>query len=262
MRPLPIVCLVVLAPLLAACAGRPQREEVVVFAAASLRDALEEVGAAFEAQTGTRVVFNFAGSNVLARQIVAAPSAADVFVSASTAWMDSVARAGRVAPGTEQDLLSNTLVVVARQGAALPHPCALSTLPFDHLAMGDPDAVPAGRYARDWLASVDCGGRALWEAVRERVAPAPDARAALALVLADPDVVGIVYRTDWMASAGRTHVRYEVTDGPPIRYVLARLQGGAHPAGAAAFVGYLAGAEARAVFERYGFVHLSPAPSP
>ena len=260
--------------LLAACltavlgCGREPREqaaqspEILVFAAASLRDALEELGASFQRETGTRVVFNFAGSNDLAHQILATRGP-DLFLSASKAWMDTVQRAGRVVEGTRRDLLANTLVVVghARDTSTLAEPCALATLPFRNLAIGDPEAVPAGTYARTWLRSVQCGGRPLWDAVQARVAPAPDVRAALGLVLADPRVIGIVYRTDQIAFADRTRVLHQVQGGPPIRFVAARLAEGRQPAHATRFYAYLAGPTGAEVFRRHGFAPL-PAGAP
>jgi molybdate transport system substrate-binding protein len=235
--------------------------EVLVFAAASLREAMEELGTAFQQETGTHVVFNFAGSNDLAHQI-AASRGADLFLSASNAWMDTVQGAGRTVEGSRHDLLSNTLVVVAsaRDRSRVAEPCALATLPFRNLAMGDPEAVPAGTYARKWMQSVQCGGRPLWDAVKDRVAPAPDVRSALGLVLADPRVIGLVYRTDQIAFADRTRVLYEVRDGPPIRYAVARLTEGGNPAGAQAFEALLTGARAAEVFRRHGFIPL-PAPT-
>lgn len=231
--------------------------EVLVFAAASLREALQELGTAFQGETGTRVVFNFAGSNDLAHQIQATRGP-DLFLSASSAWMDTVQNAGRVVPETRRDLLANSLVVVAHASdtSTLPDPCALAAHPFRNLAMGDPEAVPAGTYARTWLRSVRCGGRPLWDAVQARVAPAPDVRAALGLVLADPRVLGIVYRTDQRAFAGRTRVLLEVRGGPPIRYVLARLAGGTSPPNAMRFYDYLAGPRGAEVFRRHGFMPL------
>ncbi|MBW3655511.1 MAG: molybdate ABC transporter substrate-binding protein, partial [Gemmatimonadetes bacterium] len=209
------VTLLLVALLLAACGSDDEapvggERQVVVFAAASLREALQELAASFTKSTGTPVSFNFAGSNDLAHQIGAARGM-DLFVSASEAWMDTVQSAGRIEPGTRRDLLANTLVIVghARARWTVDQPCALATIPFEHLAMGDPDAVPAGTYARTWMRSVDCGGKPLWEAVKGRVAPAPDVRAALGLVLADPGVVGAVYRTDQMVFAGRTRVLFE-----------------------------------------------------
>lgn len=251
---------------LAACAkekpdaGAPG--EVMVFAAASLRESLEELGAAFQQQSGTRVTFNFAGSNDLAHQINAARGM-DLFLSASTAWMDTVQHAGRVAAGTRRDLLSNTLVIVAntRQTWTVAEPCALAALPFKHLALGDPQAVPAGIYAKKWMTGVQCAGKPLWDAVQPRVAPEPDVRAAIGLVASDPEVAGMVYRTDQLAFADRTRVLYEVRDGPPIRYVLAQLAEARNAAGAKAFADYLAGPDAARVFARRGFIPLHGPPA-
>jgi molybdate transport system substrate-binding protein len=234
---------------------------VVVFAAASLREALQELAASFTQSSGTPVSFNFAGSNDLAHQIAAARGM-DLFVSASEAWMDTVQSAGRIEAGTRRDLLANTLVIVGHSRAtwSVDQPCALATLPFEHIAMGDPDAVPAGTYARTWMQSVDCGGRTLWDGVKGRVAPAPDVRAALGLVLADPGVVGAVYRTDQMVFAGRTRVLFEVSGGPPIRYVLAQVADGASPEAGRAFAEFIAGADAARVFARHGFIPLAARP--
>lgn len=239
----------------------PRRNaEVMVFAAASLRDAMEELGANYQRETGVRVVFNFAGSNDLAHQILATRGPG-LFVSASNAWMDTVQNAGRVVQGSRRDLLANALVVVAnaRDTSTLADPCALAAMPFRNLALGDPEAVPAGTYARSWLQSVQCGGKPLWDAVQSRVAPAPDVRAALGLVLADPRVIGIVYRTDQMAFADRTRVLLEVRGGPPIRFVIARLTEGRAETQAMAFYAYLTGAQGAEVFRRHGFEPLAAA---
>ncbi|HEX6370578.1 MAG TPA: molybdate ABC transporter substrate-binding protein [Longimicrobium sp.] len=244
-------------------AARRESGEILVFAAASLREAMEELGAGFQQETGVRVVFNFAGSNDLAHQILATRGP-DLFLSASKAWMDTVQRAGRVVQGSRRDLLANTLVVVAsaRDTSTMDGPCALVRLPFRNLAMGDPEAVPAGTYARTWLQTVACGDATLWDVVQARVAPAPDVRAALGLVLADPRVIGIVYRTDQLAFADRTRVLYEVTrHAPPIRFVIARLAEGRAGESAARFYDYLAGPRGAEVFRRHGFDPL-PAAAP
>lgn len=236
--------------------------EVMVFAAASLREAMEELGAGFQRETNVRVVFNFAGSNDLAHQILATRGP-DLFLSASKAWMDTVQSAGRVVEGSRRDLLSNALVVVAnaRDTSTMDGPCALLRLPFRNLAIGDPEAVPAGTYARTWLQSVACGDVTVWEMVQSRVAPAPDVRAALGLVLADPRVIGIVYRTDQLAFADRTRVLHQVQGGPPIRFVIARLAEGRGGENATRFYDYLAGPAAAEVFRRHGFDPL-PAAAP
>lgn len=224
--------------------------EVVVFAAASLRDALAELAPVVEAGCGATPLYNFAGSNVLARQIEAAP-AADLFLSADERWADELETAGRLVPGTRRTLLSNRLVVVARpDGPALSGPADLAGPGYAHLSIGDPEGVPAGVYARRFLE-----GAGLWEAVAGRVVPAPDVRAALALVEARDDAVGIVYTTD-ARSSEKVRVLFEVPAGnaPEIRYTAAAVAGG--PAGEAtarSCLEALAGGEALAVFERHGF---------
>jgi molybdate transport system substrate-binding protein len=239
--------------------------EVMVFAAASLRDALQEVGTLYREETGTAPVYNFAGSNDLAQQILAAPKA-DVFLSANEDWMDKVEAAGRLAPGTRGAPLSNRLVVIARTDS--PHrlsgPDDLATLPYRHLALANPDAVPAGIYAKEWLASRPApGGGTLWDAVADRVAPALDVRAALALAESDPEVLGIVYRTD-AASSDRVAVLYEVpeAEGPRIRYAVAAVAGGPNPEAGLSFVAFLETPAAAAVFDRHGFVVGAGAEAP
>jgi molybdate transport system substrate-binding protein len=269
MRAMLRISLLTVLALLAACGDRSGADgaakadaadggEILVFAAASLREALEEAGTDFETRTGTHVVYNFAGSNDLAHQIGAARGM-DIFLSASEGWMDTVQNAGRLVPATRRDLLSNTLVVVAnaRDSSTVAQPCDLAALDFRTLALGDPEAVPAGTYARTWMRGIDCGGRSLWDAVQARVAPAPDVRAALGLVLADPRVIGIVYRTDQLAFAERTRVVHEVADGPPIRYVLAQVAEGENPDAARRFYDHLAGPAGAEIFRRHGFTPLA-----
>ena len=238
-------------------AAAERDDEVLVFAAASMRESLVELARGFERETGTRAIFNFAGSNDLAHQIEATRGM-DLYLSASEAWMDTVQNAGRLVPATRRDLLSNTLVVIGNTRAAynVAAPCSLAELPFRHLSLGDPDAVPAGTYARTWLRGQECDGRSLWDAVADRVAPAPDVRAALGLVLADPRVIGIVYRTDQLAFADRSLVLYQVRDGPAIRYTLAQVRDGANPDAARRFYAYLISEGAAIVFQRHGFSPL------
>jgi molybdate transport system substrate-binding protein len=265
--PLAAIALVVI---MAGCTSQkkeqPQTEgghEILVFAAASLRESMQELGEAFEQESGVHVVFNFAGSNELAQQIIAAPKA-DLFLSAAENWMDTLQAKDRIVTATRKNLLTNTLVVIAEKGSTWKSgdPCALASIPFKHIALGDPKAVPAGKYARQWLQSIRCGDDTLWNAVADRVAPAPDVRAALGLVLADPDVIGIVYRSDWLASSDKTRVLYEVKDGPPIRYVVAQVAGGPAPQDGRRFLDYLNGAKAHDVFQRRGFTPLSPQTTP
>ena len=233
-----------------------EKAELMVFAAASLTDALNEVGGIYERQSKVDLVFNFAGSNVLAQQIRAS-SRAGVFVSADEEWMNRVERAGHIEAGTRRSLLSNTLAVIAHPRASweMDNGIDLCRLDFRFLALGDPEAVPAGRYAKQWLQNLSCDGRTLWETVSERVSPAPDVRAVLGQVEAIAGVIGIVYRTDYLVARDRAKLLHAVSveDGPPIRYVVARLQQGTHAEVAKLFFEFLHSNVARAIFEKHGF---------
>ena len=207
--------------------------EVHVYAAASLTDALREIGAAYERQTGERVVFNFAGSSALARQIrQGAP--ADLFLSADEAKMDAVAAAERTS------VLSNTLVIVG-SGIRTPH-----DLVGRRVALAEPSSVPAGIYAREYLTRIG-----IWSAVAPNVVPTANVRAALAAVESGNVDAAIVYRTD-----ARRGFAYEIprSDGPRISYPFAVLRDAGNPAGARRFLAYLTSRPSLAVFERHGFL--------
>lgn len=231
--------------------------DVTVFAAASLRDVVYEVGAAFSgwAETSGRLYFNVAGSNVLAQQIVAS-SQADVFLSANEKWMDHVEESGRLVDGSRKPILSNRLVVVANASTDWSATSAndLVRIPFKHLSIGNPDAVPAGIYAKAFLEKMSYDEGTLWAALSDRVAPALDVRAALALVEADPSVIGMVYRTD--ATESRlVRILFELPRGvaPPIRYFAARVYRPGAPATAQQFYDFLFSDEARRIFAEHGF---------
>lgn len=256
-----LLLLVALLLVAAGCGGREGRDashDVVVFAAASLRDALVELAPAAERETGLRPVHNFAGSNVLARQVEAAP-AADVYLSAHERWVDHLEGRGRLVPGSRRTLLSNRLVVVAHPDSPLDpaSPAELAAAPFRHLALGDPAAVPAGLYARHFMdRAVLAGDGTLWSAVEERVVPTADVRAALALVEARRDTLGVVYATD-AAASDEVRVLFTVPAAlvPPIRYVGAAVAGGPAGEGAAReLLAFLAGPVAQRVFRRHGFL--------
>ncbi len=233
--------------------------ELVVYAGAGLTDVLTDLAPPFEKARNVDVVFNFAASNTLAQQIIAAPRA-DIFFSASEKWMDAVEKAGRLAPGSRRPLLSNTLAVVANRASdyALSTPEDLASLDFAYLAVGDPAAVPAGIYAKAWLESLPHAGGTLWDAVEARVSPAPDVRAALVQVEGRRDVIGIVYQTDYAAAGGRVRLLYALPaqEGPPITFLVAALSGARQAELARAFLDHLASPEAVAVFERHGFTVL------
>lgn len=220
-----------------------------VFAAASLADALGEIGTSWATGSGGRPpLFNFGSSSDLARQIRAG-APADVFFSADAAQMDGLERQGLVRRADRVDLLSNTLVVIvpADSAARLVSPADLAG--FRSLALADPQAVPAGVYARAWL-----DGLGLWGGLVGRVVPALHVRAALAAVESGNVEAGIVYKTD-AARSRRVRVALEVkrVEGPAIVYPVAAV--GGSRAGSA-FVAFLQQALARESFTRHGFLVL------
>jgi molybdate transport system substrate-binding protein len=231
-------------------------DEVVVFAAASMTNALAEIEGAFEAATGHDLVISLAGSSALARQIQqGAP--ADIFISASIDWMDRIEADGLVEPGTRFDLLGNTLVLVAAGTAADrveigPGLDLAGLLGEGRLAMALVDSVPAGVYGKAALENLG-----LWSAVEPQVAQADNVRAALAFVATGEAPYGIVYATDAAAEANVTIVGTFPKDShPPIVYPAADLAN-RDTAAEADFMTFLRGAEARAAFERQGFSVLA-----
>lgn len=244
----PLVATIVLA---LACADRgPERP--LVFAAASLADVLEQIGDDYLATAGEEVDFHFAGSNDLARQVLAG-APADLLITADRRQAERIVDGGRVTASACRTLLSNRLVVVgpAAGRAAIDDPRQL--LEVERLILADPESVPAGIYARRWLEA-----RGLWSGLEGRVVPALDVRAALAAVIAGRAETGIVYATDAAVAGDRVRVLYEVEDGPPITYVLCELSSAAP---VRRFVRHLLGPEARGRFSDAGFVH-PPQPPP
>ncbi len=247
---------------IAACGagGEPRSNEVLrVSAAVSLSDALSAVAVEYERATGVSVVLNLAGSDTLATQLVAG-APADVFVSADGWQMDRVEDAGITVAATRIDLLSNQLLVVVPStgGPQVTEVDDLRSSQVRRIAIGDPDSVPAGVYAKQYLESVR-----LWDDLRSKVVPTRDVRAALAVVAAGNAEVGIVYRTD-LVGAGGVSVAFEIPidQGPPIRYPAAATSG-ASEAAARRFLAFLSGDMARAAFEDAGFIPLpSSRPSP
>ena len=225
--------------------------ELTVYAASSLGDVLREIAPICERQSGARVVFNIASSSHLARQIVAA-NKADLFLSADTYWMEHVTRAGLVDPSSRRRLLSNRLVVIAPADSALKvsGPADLAGTGIRRLSLADPEAVPAGKYARSWLEK-----EGLWRRVSARVIPAVDVRAALAAVELGVVDAGVVYRTDARTSK-KVRVLYEVPEdrGPRISYPLAVLLERPYLDLAREFGACLSSPGVRAAFERHGFV--------
>jgi molybdate transport system substrate-binding protein len=224
---------------------------VTVFAAASLTDSLKQIAADYQRQTGRPVNFNFEASSILARQIQeGAP--ADIFFSADETQMDRLAERGLIDPATRADRLGNTLVVVAPRDSHLQiHSAAdLAADAVKQIALADPKAVPAGVYAKEWLRKFG-----VWDAVKPKVVPAENVRAALAAVASGNVDVGVVYKTD-AAISKSVRIVYDVphADGPDIRYPVALVKTSEHPDEAKRFLEYLDSSAAARVFERFGFV--------
>ena len=170
---------------------------VQVFAAASLRDAVDEVAAAYQQETGVRVVTNYAPSGTLARQLVAGAEA-DVFLSADRRWVDFLGTRSQQVKA----LLRNRLVLIANAESdwTLDQIEQLPGVPFRHLCIGHPASVPAGAYAQSALEGVSIDQRTLWEAVQPRIATTTDIKRVVALIEADRSLLGIVYATDAFVS--------------------------------------------------------------
>ncbi|TDH35976.1 molybdate ABC transporter substrate-binding protein [Pseudohoeflea suaedae] len=227
-------------------------EEVVVFAAASMKTALDDFAAKWETETGNTVTISYAGSSQLARQIMqGAP--ADIFISANSGWMDEVEKSGLVKDGRRRDLLGNSLVLIAHGRDAGQVDIAgdfdlAGLLGEGKLAMALVDSVPAGQYGKAALEALG-----IWGQVAPSVAQADNVRAALRLVSVGEAPYGIVYATDAAADENVTIAgTFPENTHPPIIYPAALLRG-ADAAADEAFYQALSGEAARASFEAQGF---------
>ncbi len=227
--------------------AQPRPRELLVAAAASLSDVMPQVATAFHAQTAATVRFNFGGSQTLARQIVEG-ARADVFLSADPKQMDVVAQADRLLPDTRVDLLSNQLVIAVPVSSPIAEPHALTLPAVKRIAMGDPAAVPAGVYARQWLEAIR-----LWPSIASKVVPLQSSRAALAAVRAGRAEAGIVYITD-LHGEHELRIAHAVSGSaaPRIVYPVAAVRGGREDL-AREFIAFLRSARARDIFTAAGF---------
>jgi molybdate transport system substrate-binding protein len=241
--------------LLAAClgAGAPARAaEVTVFAAASLKEALDAQVRRFETDTGNKVIVSYAGSNALARQIEAG-APANLFISADLDWMDYLEQRKLLTPGSRVNLLRNTLVLIAPVGssaslAIAPNFPLSAALGDGKLAMADPDSVPAGKYGKAALQALG-----VWKGIEGRVVRAENVRAALVLVARGEAAFGIVYRTDALADKNvRIVDTFPAASHPPIVYPAAIVAGHDTPA-TQALLAALRSNAARSTWENYGF---------
>ena len=238
------------------CAFSALAADLTVFAAASLKESLDENVKAFNARTGHQVRVSYGGSNALAKQIEnGAP--ADLFVSADEEWMDYAAQKNLLAPGTRRNLVTNSLVLVAPasldNGSKLqlkiaPKFALAQALQGGRLALANPDVVPVGKYARAALTTLG-----VWADVEKSLTRSENVRASLVLVARGEAPLGIVYVTDAKAEPKvRVVDTFAANLHPPVVYPAAVVNGRLNVA-TQSLLDYLRGAQARAVWIKYGF---------
>lgn len=252
MRYIFLACFMVL--LFPSMSDAGEKEPLTVLAAASLFDAMMDMQSAWFVKTGTEIRLSLAASSGLARQIEAG-APADLFISANVMWMDYLEKRGHVRPQTRCTLLSNRLVLIAPadgvQGAFTGDdlPDIVARLGAKgRLALGDPQHVPAGLYAREALLTAG-----QWHSLKNRLAPADNVRAALALVMRKEAALGIVYETDVQDMAG-VHIvgRIPARLHRLIRYDMAVITNSRHRQ-TDDFMAFMLSDEGRAIFRRFGF---------
>lgn len=240
--------------LIPAQAADEPKQELLVFAAASLTNVLDEIGKAYTQQTQQPVKFSYAASSALARQLEAG-ARADVFFSADLEWMDYVQARNLIDRSTRRNVLGNRLVLVAPADSKIelkitPGFKLAEALGNGRLATGDPEAVPVGKYARSALTSLG-----VWNDVADKLVRADNVRSALAFIARGETPLGIVYETDAKVEKRVRVVDFFPADShPPIVYPVA-VTANARPA-ARQFVEFLQSAPAKEAFKKYGFQEL------
>jgi molybdate transport system substrate-binding protein len=236
-------------------APQAQSGEMVVFAAASLKNALDAINTQWQKETGKRASISYGASSALAKQIEqAAP--AQMFISADLDWMDYVAQRNLIKPQTRSNLLGNRIVLIAHKDKAQPIDIKpgfelAKALDGGRLAMANVDSVPAGKYGKAALENLG-----VWSSVSSTIAQAENVRAALLLVSRGEAPLGIVYQTDAAADPNVKIIgTFPEDTHPPIIYPVALTAGANHPE-AAAFLEYIKSAKAKPLFEAQGFTVL------
>ncbi|WP_417474639.1 molybdate ABC transporter substrate-binding protein [Luteimonas mephitis] len=253
-RILRLACIVLALCVIAPAPAKAARPPLTVFAAASLKESMDEAALAFQRDTGQAVRVSYAGSSALARQIEqGAP--ADVFLSADLDWMDELQSKGLIDAATRSELLGNTLVLVAPKDStakAMTLDAGADLLPLlgqrGRIALALVDGVPAGKYAK--AAFISLG---IWDALQPHLAESENVRAALLLVARGETPLGVVYGSDARAEPRvRVLATFPESSHPPIVYPVAKVKASTHPR-AAAFVQWLHTPAAAAIFRRHGF---------
>lgn len=243
LRPFVALCLLV-------GSGVAGAADLVVSAASSLTDAFQAVGKAYEAKhPGTRVVLNFAASDVLLRQI-ASGAPADVFASADQAAMDKAAAVKAIDPATRQDFASNRLVLIVPEGAAVKvsTPADLTADAVRRVAYGDPASVPVGRYTKAALEQ-----QGLWEAVSAKGVLAQNVRQSLDYVARGEVEAGFVFATDAAIMKDKVIVAAVVPTPKPITYPIAVVANSKQVREASSFEAFVQSAEGRSILAEFGF---------
>ena len=228
-------------------------DEILVSAAASLTDVLQEIASAYQAKSKHTVKFNFGPSSGLVRQIEAG-APADIFFSADLPQMDSLDKNGRLESGTRKNLLSNQLVIIvpADSKVSLSSPKDLLKPEVKRIALAERSSVPEGVYSSKNLAD-----EGLWDKVKPKIVPVQDVRATLAAVESGNVEAGFVYKTD-AAISKKVKIVYEVPidKGPKITYPVAIVKESKRKDAARDFMNYFQGTSAKDAFKKYGFVVL------
>ena len=221
-----------------------------VSAAASLTDVLQELAPIYEKQSGDVLLFNFGASSMLARQIQeGAP--ADLFISADEVKMDQLQQRGLVVRKSRRSILSNSLVIIVPSDSRLKIASAADLVnpAIRNVAVAEPQSVPAGIYAKEYLRRLR-----IWDKIKYKIVPTDNVRAALAAVESANAETGIVYKTDALISKKvRIALEIPAAEGPKISYPVALVKGAKQPDAAAHFLAYLLSSDAKAVFAKYGF---------
>jgi molybdate transport system substrate-binding protein len=227
------------------------KNEILVSAAVSLKEAFAEIAIRFQSETKTKVVFNFAGSGELEKQIeFGAP--VDVFASAGEREMDELASKGLIDPSSRGDFAENTLALIVPSNPTVSEISFsdLAQSQFKKVAIGNPQTVPAGHYAQQALVN-----NKLWERVKDRLVLAENVRQVLEYVARGEVDAGLVYSTDVKVAAGRVKVISEAPHGSygPVRYPIAAIKGNRSPDAARQFVAFVLSSHGQEILAKHGF---------
>ena len=230
-----------------------QADRVTVFAAASLKNAMDEIGLAFEEKYAHTVVFNFAGSSQIARQVIAG-APADLLITANALWMDEADEMSSIASEGRFDLVSNQLVLASSkaQTITLDYESLQQSLSGGRVAMALVDAVPAGMYGKQALEHLG-----LWDALEPSIIQADNVRAALRFLTLGETPLAIVYRSD-VISEPKAYIAatFPEESHPAIRYPAALTERGVTSKVAVMFHNYLKSRDAKAILSRHGFLAI------